>query len=546
MLLYDGRIKLVEDIREGDLLMGDDNKPRMVTRTVVGNTGVDAIKYEAEANTVPMKRRRPPPATYRVTPHDSSRLTWTCNGKHILVLTLDRTPMVIKDGQHYRACVYHSLRRSKIDGSLYPSRTLLPRAFDLSAIGSYECRLYAESWARTHEAKTSPPVWEVTIEQFNAYDSETRRACRMFAASKVEFESLPLTRTLRTRLTDILKGAGMSTHSILSSSFVEETAWLVGLYLNDSTSMSQGTSRTAKAARLERWFEEVAQLTHSTANVRTVLTTLIQAYGIRHQQGVPADLMREDIDIRHALLNGLIDGGNDDSHVEASNRSFLIECQSLARSLGRSVGSIVESSIGVWKCKIDRESSSDPILSSSLSSREASYRHLVTGFDVTRIDHSDYFGFTLDGNGRCLLSDFIVTHNTNVEGLSKQARAAMMEEGIAINESLRMLKSVFRILGEQNKPLEKGKKAEIVQYRGNMLTELMQDSLGGNAKTLMFVNVGPAASNISETVDSLAYGDLVKNITNEKVSADADNEEQIRFLSAQLRAYEAKFGPLDG
>jgi hypothetical protein len=122
---------------------------------------------------------------------------------------------------------------------------------------------------------------------------------------------------------------------------------------------------------------------------------------------------------------------------------------------------------------------------------------------------------------------------TNVEGLSKAARAAMMEEGIAINESLRMLKSVFRILGEANKPLAKGQKAEIVQYRGNMLTELMQDSLGGNAKTLMFVNVGPAASNISESVDSLAYGDLVKNITNEKVSADADLEEQLRFLQVQ-------------
>ena len=129
---------------------------------------------------------------------------------------------------------------------------------------------------------------------------------------------------------------------------------------------------------------------------------------------------------------------------------------------------------------------------------------------------------------------------TNVEGLSKAARAAMMEEGIAINESLRMLKSVFRILGEANKPLAKGQKAEIVQYRGNMLTELMQDSLGGNAKTLMFVNVGPAASNISESVDSLAYGDLVKNITNEKVSADADLEEQLRFLQVQRQCTKFK------
>ena len=133
---------------------------------------------------------------------------------------------------------------------------------------------------------------------------------------------------------------------------------------------------------------------------------------------------------------------------------------------------------------------------------------------------------------------------TNVEGLSKKERDSMMTEGVAINESLRMLKNVFRILGTQNQPLSKGQKPEVVQYRGNMLTELMQDSLGGAAKTLMFVNVGPAASNISESIDSLQYGDYVKNITNEKASADEDFTEQIRRLKEQLEAYEAKFGAL--
>ncbi len=49
--------------------------------------------------------------------------------------------------------------------------------------------------------------------------------------------------------------------------------------------------------------------------------------------------------------------------------------------------------------------------------------------------------------------------------------------------------------------------------------------------------MGPAASNISESVDSLAYGDLVKNITNEKVSADADMEEQLRFLQVQRQSF---------
>ena len=133
---------------------------------------------------------------------------------------------------------------------------------------------------------------------------------------------------------------------------------------------------------------------------------------------------------------------------------------------------------------------------------------------------------------------------TNVDGLSKQQRDSMMEEGIAINESLRMLKNVFRILGTAHLPTKKGQKPEIVQYRGNMLTELMQDSLGGNAKTLMFVNVGPAASNISETQDSLQYGDYVKNITNEKASADVDHVEQIRVLKAKIAECQAAHGEL--
>jgi hypothetical protein len=47
----------------------------------------------------------------------------------------------------------------------------------------------------------------------------------------------------------------------------------------------------------------------------------------------------------------------------------------------------------------------------------------------------------------------------------------------------------------------------------------MEDSLGNNAKTLMFVNASPSAFNAEETHNSLTYAALAKKITN-KATAD--------------------------
>ena len=56
--------------------------------------------------------------------------------------------------------------------------------------------------------------------------------------------------------------------------------------------------------------------------------------------------------------------------------------------------------------------------------------------------------------------------------------------------------------------------AKFIRYKENLLTKLMQDSLGGNAKTLMFVNCSPSVYNEMETKNSLAYAKRVKEIKN--------------------------------
>lgn len=39
-----------------------------------------------------------------------------------------------------------------------------------------------------------------------------------------------------------------------------------------------------------------------------------------------------------------------------------------------------------------------------------------------------------------------------------------------------------------------------------------QDSLGGDAKTCIFVNVSPAESNLSETVGTINFGNSIRSI----------------------------------
>ena len=86
-----------------------------------------------------------------------------------------------------------------------------------------------------------------------------------------------------------------------------------------------------------------------------------------------------------------------------------------------------------------------------------------------------------------------------------RVKKAVQDETIAINLSLSALGDVIRMLSEG---------AKHIPYRNNKLTHLMQDSLGGTAKTLMFVNCSPSVYNVEEMKNSLDYASRMKKIKN--------------------------------
>ncbi len=110
--------------------------------------------------------------------------------------------------------------------------------------------------------------------------------------------------------------------------------------------------------------------------------------------------------------------------------------------------------------------------------------------------------------------DLTATKSTFSERQSKSgATGKRLKEATKINLSLSTLGNVISALVD-------GKSSHI-PYRNSKLTRLLQDSLGGNAKTLMFANVGPAAFNYDETLSTLRYASRAKNILNHaKVNED--------------------------
>eukprot|EP00931_Biecheleriopsis_adriatica_P019055 TRINITY_DN13107_c1_g2_i1.p1 TRINITY_DN13107_c1_g2~~TRINITY_DN13107_c1_g2_i1.p1 ORF type:complete len:1365 (-),score=418.25 TRINITY_DN13107_c1_g2_i1:57-4115(-) len=94
-----------------------------------------------------------------------------------------------------------------------------------------------------------------------------------------------------------------------------------------------------------------------------------------------------------------------------------------------------------------------------------------------------------------------------------------LKEAIEINKSLTALGDVIEALSKGNKN---------IPYRNHKLTMLMQDSLGGSAKTLMFVNCSPASSNCEETLMSLKWATRAKEVTND-VKRNADSKEVARL-----------------
>eukprot|EP00189_Rhodosorus_marinus_P000776 CAMPEP_0113957550 /NCGR_PEP_ID=MMETSP0011_2-20120614/2843_1 /TAXON_ID=101924 /ORGANISM="Rhodosorus marinus" /LENGTH=1377 /DNA_ID=CAMNT_0000968147 /DNA_START=273 /DNA_END=4406 /DNA_ORIENTATION=- /assembly_acc=CAM_ASM_000156 len=122
------------------------------------------------------------------------------------------------------------------------------------------------------------------------------------------------------------------------------------------------------------------------------------------------------------------------------------------------------------------------------------------------------------------------------ERLSKShAVGDRLKEAAHINKSLAALGDVFMgILSRQPH----------IPFRNSKLTYLLQESIGGNSKTVMFVNVAPEESEQSETNCSLLFASRVAKVELGAASKRSDSVELVR-LGRELSEKESQKKSLD-
>ncbi|XP_014747285.1 PREDICTED: kinesin heavy chain isoform 5A [Sturnus vulgaris] len=86
------------------------------------------------------------------------------------------------------------------------------------------------------------------------------------------------------------------------------------------------------------------------------------------------------------------------------------------------------------------------------------------------------------------------------------AEGAVLDEAKNINKSLSALGNVISALAEGTKAY--------VPYRDSKMTRILQDSLGGNCRTTMFICCSPSSYNDAETKSTLMFGQRAKTIKN--------------------------------
>ncbi|XP_024533955.1 kinesin-like protein KIN-14E [Selaginella moellendorffii] len=130
--------------------------------------------------------------------------------------------------------------------------------------------------------------------------------------------------------------------------------------------------------------------------------------------------------------------------------------------------------------------------------------------------------------GECTRSKLWLVDLAGSERVAKSdVQGDRLKEAQNINKSLSALGDVIHALTT---------KSNHVPYRNSKLTHLLQDSLGGESKTLMFVQISPTEADVGETLCSLNFASRVRGVEMGPAKKQLDSSEFFKYKQMAEKA----------
>ena len=380
ILMWNGSVKMSQDICVGDVLIGDDGKPRTVQELVSGEDQLFTIK-QTNGN------------------------DYVVNSKHTLAM------QCIGEGMHW----YESLQSWKVRWFDRKENCMRTKQF----FGDKESsKLLAEEFLHTLQLDK---VILLTVDEFIGLDKWSRNALAGFkSALGVDYETQPV--KLDPYLLGVWLGDGIHTSPCIASNDIEIQDYLSTWCSVNDTELVQDRKNLFRI--------------RGKAQLKTnKFMTLLRDYKLLGNKHIPQEYIENSRDVRLKVLAGIIDT---DGHVppnENGKRVVIIQTREhlskqvvfLAQSLGFTVYVNMRSRKGVKIFGLEEKDYKDqyiinisgekmdeiPTILPRKRCGSARYNkdYLRSKIEVQEMGKGFYFGWTVDENHRFLLSDFTVVKN---------------------------------------------------------------------------------------------------------------------------------------
>ena len=405
IIMYDGTIKMVQDIQVNDLLMGDDSRPRRVLSLAQG--------LDKMYNIIPVKGE-----------------SYVVNQEHILCLKASGFPK-ISHNNHKNNTSYNV---QWIENNKFQSKTFTfnPLNDEQKMIIKNNAEIFFKEIQNNRN--TSENIIEIPVKDYILLSNKKKSLLKGYKVS-VEFSETPL----------------------------PIDPYIIGYWLGDGS--SRGSVITSQDATVLHYFKHKLKeydlglffrskydygISGNGKIKNNVFLNALNELNLVHNKHIPHIYKCNSRENRLKLLAGLLDsdGSLDKKSVfefSQKNEKLMDDVVFLSRSLGfacyKSIKKTSWTYNGVKKYgttfRINISGEGIETIPTKIERKQAKPRQqikdvLVTGIDVKYVNEDNYYGFTLDDNCRYLMGDFTVTHNTcSAIGVCEEMRDYLRQIGLS-------------------------------------------------------------------------------------------------------------------